>query len=345
MTNTVFVIGAGASREVNLPTGYELKGIITKMLDMKWDLRGQKSGDYVIASALRELNKEHGDINPHVHEAWHIRDALAQAISIDNFIDAHRDNEKIESCGKLAIVRSILKAEQESLLFFDRTDDKKLNFKKVEEAWFIPFFQTITENCGLADLAERFSQITLIVFNYDRCIEHFLLNALINYYKISEGEAADLVANIRIFHPYGKVGELPWQNSHDSMAFGEEPDGKKLLRLASEIKTFTEGTDPDSSQIMQIRECVENSERLVFLGFAFHELNMSLLQPTNISRADFSNLKCFATALGISSSDKEVISEQISDLFHTQVSVNMANVACKDLFVEYRRSLAFKRRW
>jgi hypothetical protein len=127
--NTVFVIGAGASKEANLPTGYELKSKISKLLDIRFSHGYQQtSGDYVITDALRRLvlnsDGRSGDINPYLHEAWHIRDALPQAISIDNFIDAHRDNDKIALCGKLAIVRSILDAEK--TVFFILKDQESI---------------------------------------------------------------------------------------------------------------------------------------------------------------------------------------------------------------------------
>ena len=52
---TVFVIGAGASKEANLPTGFELKGRIAKLLDIDFDFHKQISGDYKIVSALSAL--------------------------------------------------------------------------------------------------------------------------------------------------------------------------------------------------------------------------------------------------------------------------------------------------
>ena len=84
----VFIFGAGASKEAGLPTGVELKKQISSMLDIRFDHRDQKSGDYVITQALRDLVKtedgRRGDINPYLHQAWHIRDALPLAISISN---------------------------------------------------------------------------------------------------------------------------------------------------------------------------------------------------------------------------------------------------------------------
>lgn len=119
--NTVFVIGAGASKEVHIPIGSELKEKIVQLLNIQYDFDKRISGDPVIEHALYEHAKgkdgRPGDINPYLHEAWHIRDALTQAISIDNFIDTHKNNDKLALCGKLAIVRSILQSEQDSLLF------------------------------------------------------------------------------------------------------------------------------------------------------------------------------------------------------------------------------------
>ncbi len=346
MNDTVFIIGAGASKEVNLPTGYELKRIIADLLDLRWDIHKMVSGDHLIAYALREHVKtpegNRGDINPYVHEAWHIRDALPQALSIDNFIDSQRGNESLALCGKLAIVRSILKAESNSSLYFEKNrHDSKIKFSSLQNTWFLPFFQIITENCTKEDLEERLKKISIIVFNYDRCIEHFLFHAFINYYRISPEESAELTKFINIFHPYGKVGHLPWQNRDRATDFGEEPDAQRLLKLTDGIKTFTEGTNPESSDIVAIREKISNANRLVFLGFAFHKLNMGLLKPSKIERVDFSKIKCFATTLGISKSDKEVINAQISELFDSVIHSNMANVTCKELFPEFWRSLSF----
>jgi len=344
--NTVFVIGAGASKEANLPTGYELKSKISKLLDIRFDFNNQKSGDCIITDAMRIFVRSpeghNGNINPYLHEAWHIRDALPQAISIDNFIDAHRDNDKIALSGKLAIVRSILDAERRSLLYFEKPRiDSNINFSRLEKTWYISFFQLLTENCQKNDLKERFKSITLIIFNYDRCIEHFVYNALQNYYKLSEAEAAEQVKNINIYHPYGDVGTLPWINQNGAMGFGAEPNSQKLLDLSQKIKTFTEGTDPKSSEILEIRKHMGVADRVVFLGFAFHKLNMQLITPEYVDDSNNSKVKCFATTYGISNSDKEVIDEQIKKLYRDEIGVSMANLLCGEFFTEYWRSLSF----
>lgn len=168
---TVFIIGAGASKEANLPTGNELKKRIAKLLDIRFDIRKRISGDGRIYVALENLiktsNGKNGDVNSFLHQAWHIRDALELAISIDNFIDNHRGNEKIATCGKLAIVRSILEAEKNSILFIDKNErNPGIKYGSLENTWYLPFFQLLTENCQVSDLEKRFKSIGLIIFNY-----------------------------------------------------------------------------------------------------------------------------------------------------------------------------------
>lgn len=134
----LYIVGAGASHEANLPTGEKLKNEISRLLDIKFS-NGytQSSGDRLIAESYRiivkKLNLPTVDINPHIHAGWRIRDALPLAISIDNFIDAHKDDDKIELCGKLAIVRSILEAEQNRLMYIDNSNsNNKLKYSSLE---------------------------------------------------------------------------------------------------------------------------------------------------------------------------------------------------------------------
>ena len=126
MKKTVFVLGAGASKEVGLPVGAELKRNISDSLNIRFENGyNQSGGDYEITQALRLL-VERGtppsrDINPYLREAHKIREGMPLAISIDNFIDVHSGNELLETCGKFAIISNILNAEDRSKLQVDRT--------------------------------------------------------------------------------------------------------------------------------------------------------------------------------------------------------------------------------
>jgi hypothetical protein len=102
---TVFIIGAGASKEAGLPVGSELKESIAKALDIRFEkLTRMINGDHFIFEAFRlaaAKDPPHNDLLPSFQRAgWRIRDAMPQAISIDNFIDTHSEDKQIELCGE-----------------------------------------------------------------------------------------------------------------------------------------------------------------------------------------------------------------------------------------------------
>ena len=338
---TVIVVGAGASQEAGLPTSVELKISIARDLDIRFKLVEQNSGDRTIAAALQSRFR---DINPHLHACWKIRDALPQAISIDNFIESHRRDEKIGFCGKLAIVRSILVAEKRSLLYVDPSNtDNILKYMSLEKTWFNAFWQCISDNCQAEELRERFSSIALIVFNYDRCIEQYLYHSIRNYYGLSADSAASLVNAMEIYHPYGMVGSLPWGAGPTYMEFGGEPSTQHLVNLAEQIKTFTEGTNPEASDIIEIRRRVETADTLIFLGFAYHRQNLKLLEhPTDNKNNREGEIKCYGTAFGISEADLGVIESEITELLGPMQFCNLeGNLTCSELYNKYRRTFSF----
>lgn len=85
---------------------------------------------------------------------------------------------------------------------------------------------------------------------------------------------------------------------------------------------------------------MRSASRVVFIGFAFHRLNMRLISPDGREEGSLTP-KCFATTLGISSSDEGVVKDQINNLFKQVVNTNMVNASCSDFFSEFWRSLAF----
>ena len=91
----------------------------------------------------------------------------------------------------------------------------------MEDSWFGRFVKLLTENCRLGDLEQRLQSVALIVFNYDRCIEHYLQFAIANYYAIEPREAAALLS-LEIYYPYGTDGRLsvPGQPTADAVDFG-----------------------------------------------------------------------------------------------------------------------------
>ena len=104
---TVFVVGAGASKEVDLPVGRELTKVIALALSFRVEHgQLQSGGDESILSTLRKLadqeqvmDRRDHPINAYLHAAWRIRDAMPQSLSIDNFIESHHDERHVALCG------------------------------------------------------------------------------------------------------------------------------------------------------------------------------------------------------------------------------------------------------
>ncbi|HKU18343.1 MAG TPA: hypothetical protein VJP80_03640 [Candidatus Saccharimonadales bacterium] len=348
---TVLIIGAGASSECGLPVGAQLKGHIAQLLDIRFEHGfNQISGDNTICEALRvavqQQNPSGRDINPCLYACWRIRDAMPQATSIDNFIDVHQGNNRIELCGKLAIVRSILEAEKGSHLYFDPYGERRApQFGSLQSTWFNSFFQLLTENCKSAQLEQRFAGLTLIIFNYDRCVEHFLFYALQNYYGVSSDQSAALLNKLAVFHPYGSVGPLPWQKRNGAVDFGAEAGPSGVLALAQQIRTFTEGTDPGQSDIEHIRKRFFDSQIVLFLGFAYHRLNLQLLRTEGVVHSNPGQTKYFGTAVDISHSDCVEITQELQELGAVPNNhIHVRNdLTCARLFGEYWRSLSLAR--
>jgi len=342
---TLFIIGAGASSEVGLPTGDALKNIIVSNTNIKFDDFGTKqiSGDTQITGALRQYvkgsNGQDGDINPFLHAAWAIRDNMPQAFSIDSYIDAHRDDEKITLCGKLAIVRSILQSEQNSKLYIKHSGDT-LDFNKLQETWYSKFFKLLHDNVSKAELETIFRNISFINFNYDRTIEHYLPHALSIYYRIEENKAQDIVRKLKIFHPYGTVGQLPWHLSTQvEVPYGQSEYGMDLLSIAGQIKTFKEQVD-DKTILDSIRSEVQRAKVIVFLGFGYHQQNLELIKPYGKTETE----SVFGTSKGLSIYDSNLIEKKISGITlldrGSSVRINLSDVTCNELFEKFWKNLS-----
>jgi hypothetical protein len=343
----VLVVGAGASSEVNLPTGAQLKTEVAKALDIRFERMNELiSGDRAIVQAFEKMTMtpdgRRGDINPLQKIAWRIRDAMPQAISIDNFIDAHRSDPQIAACGKLAIARSILSAETASPLTIDPGNVyNTMNFEALANTWLNVFFQLLTENCESKDLKDRLQNLTVITFNYDRCIEQYLYWGLQNYYGMSGEAAADALSCLEIHHPYGVVAALPWQRLSGSIEFGARPTITQLIDASAQLRTFTEGTDPARSDICATRAAIRSAERVAFLGFAYHRLNLELLFGGGGELT--SHRAAYGTVFGVSAANTAAIRRELTSMGgFARKDIALDHLKCGDFLCEYSRSLSLE---
>lgn len=342
---TVFVIGAGASREAGLPLGTELKLQLADFLKIDFDdFDRMKHINPMLFNALREVyGYDRHKLQLAFTNCKQISDNMPLAISIDNFVDAHRNNQTLAKISKMAIVNCILDAERKSKMYFELHEDpNSIDFSKLAETWYLSFFQRITENCSVDELEERLELVSLVIFNYDRCVEHFLYHAFMSYYKMTSEDAANLVNGMTIVHPYGTVGRLTWQNqaAGDRVAFGARVNPQILQSASENIKTFCE-SDIDAGS--NLRTAMSTARRLVFLGFAFHHMNMNLLGGGKNNQYEKQGIfiQTYGTAYGMSSHDQAAVERAVAYIYDGKTRSIFTDLTCSQLFEHYSRSITF----
>lgn len=344
-SKTVFIVGAGASAEFGFPQGDNFKKILSKKIDIRFEEgTKQTSGDYKIQEALRVFVRQQGqrDINPYLHKAWNISNALGLVPSIDSYIEMHDGDKEIELVSKLGIVSTILEAEKKSKLY-NNNSTSKFSLMPLADTWLAKFTKILVNGVHVNNIEKIFENVSFIVFNYDRCIEQYLSIALEHAYSIPANTAHDLInKKLKIYHPYGKVGDLPWftGNLYD-VTFGADIDFNRLLNQTEKIKTYSEQmkqTDLQSSIHFEI----ENADRIVFLGMAYHDQNLQLIKPSLEIRAK----SIYGSAFGMSESDVKITELLIQKILvnddnYSNLKIEIKNnLTASKFFDEYYRTLS-----
>ena len=146
--------------------------------------------------------------------------------------------------------------------------------------------------------------------------------------------------NIKIFHPYGSVGDIPSAKTAESVDYGSDISADLLIQLNNRIKTFTEGIDEKSSEINNIRNEIKNTKRFVFLGFAYHPQNLKIIK--NVGSKEGTKCTSIGTATGISNTDLPRYKNDCGRLLRTYNGTNLIQLKCTELFDELKRSLSFQ---
>lgn len=338
---TVFVLGAGASCEVGLPMGSELLGNISNAVDIRYDHYNQTKGDHIIAQALKIVLDEGQSVekfNDHLKAAWQLCSSSKLALSIDNIIDALED-ERIETIGKLGIAKIILDNERSSNSFRHREGfPDEIDLSRFDGCWYSKLVKIITENLKKSEIGDAFTNIEIINFNYDRCVEHFIPLAISSYYGIDADDIRKLMPNLKVHRPYGSVGRLPWQDGPAPAVHFGDARAQNLAAIVPQIRTFTE-TVEEGEELAAIKNAIASADRIVFLGFAFHRQNVNLLAQKVQEHTEI-----LATAYKISKSDKDVIESELSKAFDfggifNEGRIELADMTCNDLFQNYWRTL------
>lgn len=324
---------------MDLPIGKGLRADIASLLAFQFtDFNELRRGNRAIADVIqRRFASESREL---FDAASRICKGVGLVESIDDYINTHASDSFVSIVGKLAIARAILDSEKKSKLYFKRKNvNDTINFVGLDRTWYPGFYSFLQTGIQKSGLGAIFENVSVVCFNYDRCIEHYLVHALDATYHIGIEKSRELVEQLPILRPYGTVGEY-FGDSSRIVEFGRDsfPDVSDLLK---NLRTYTERID-DEEGLAAIRKIVSDAEVLVFLGCAFHENNMKILSediPSKVKAVYF-------TRRGISAQDMSIVKKRlsrVSEIKRVPQQSDPTNLfpadSCYELFDSYRMSL------
>lgn len=348
---TLFVLGAGAGFDIDMPVGRTLAEEIARRTAVQFEhgRLGQRTADGDLALNFFECGDPKSNEYAQAFELIH--NGVLLANSIDDFLDIHEGSQEVVTVGKSAIVRSILYAELHCKLYVNPSNMyNKLDVSRIRDSWLVKFMQILGPGKKVHQVESALDDVSFITFNYDRCLEYFLRYALQLVYGIDRKQAADIVEKASIIHPYGSVGSL------EKVPFGAYEHSRRDCReLSKAIKTYTERVE-EQAVLERMQDAIGKAQCIVFLGFAYHKQNMALLKPSRSRNTK----QVYGTAYGMSDSDVDEVIDEFGVFFPDHENVGLEGpgsmelpaldvhnnirlenkLTCSQLFDYYAKSLA-----
>lgn len=235
---TVLVLGAGASYPYGFPTGKGLKDLICDAFS---------STEAIATQMLSCLNPEGTRFAP--DEFFQFREAFLKSgqPSVDAFLE-RRPN--FLGVGKLAIAFCLMRFENEQNLYYP--DPSRGG------NWYE--YLSVKLNSSFEEFGQN--KLSIVTFNYDRSLEHYLLNSLMNLYGKGRDECANVLGQIPIVHVYGQLGERLYPQ-HGAQMY--RPDLIEIPRYvetaAAGIKLYHEEAEEASTKA---RTLLRTAKRIGF---------------------------------------------------------------------------------
>ncbi|THD35063.1 MAG: hypothetical protein E7773_11400 [Sphingomonas sp.] len=319
--DTTFVIGAGGSHDFGFPLGEGLRNKITDLLAVDDANTSINVKDPVIAAILKDRAIREAGVNDwtvrleaYRRAAATIRAGLPYARSIDGYLEGVRDLPDVEFLAKLAIATIILRHEAGSSLVpytqpaANAADIRAKQVAQLTGSWHAQLGQILFDGHTRDTVDGVFERASFVIFNYDRCIEEFLVTALQRRFAIDRGRAVKALARCNIIHPYGQVGAF-FPDQPGYVPFGKLDDQQVLPEVAAGIRTFTEAMEESIADA--VKDCIAAAETIVFMGFGWLAQNMELLGVGNrVTNAT----KVFATTMGMPKGEVDVVSGQMDEI-------------------------------
>lgn len=329
---TVFVVGAGASAEFGLPVGWKLLESIRDSSDFRFNGHVPSKGNRKIFNTVYGKYQAQQDMLEKAFTAiGDIHRGVDTAGSIDEYINRYSDDSMIAELGKIQIAHAIVEAEGKSMLVPPKGEGREgINWATAQGTWISSFARALLDGVRASEVEAIGRDITIICFNYDRCIEHYLEFAIHRAYRdVDRNTARKIVDGMNIIHPYGSLGSL------NRFSFGTSLENTDLYQVAKNLITWSETMD-DDTLLPAMKMAVKEARNIVFLGFAFANQNMKLLNAELLeNNPHFTSV--YATGFGLTDDIELKLKRKITGLYapaarsehHQRVSIKYG-MACKD---------------
>lgn len=248
---TTFVLGAGASQPYGFPTGIGLRKIILE------NFIPNPNTQWIEALNLQNVDKA-------VALRFASQFSRSGTLSIDSFLSSHSD---LVTVGKICIALALIPFEEEDKLF------------EPALAGSVGWYEHLLKNIVSSNDMVQPGIITIITFNYDRSLDHFIYKAIMNTFsdqlEKQEVKIENLLDRIQIHHIHGQLGDLSWQGNH-SRAYSPNLSEGSLEIAWKRIRVPSEQYENKTADTI-VGYNLNQSERIYFLGFGYDDDNLEKL--------------------------------------------------------------------
>ncbi|MBZ0114147.1 MAG: hypothetical protein K8J08_16920 [Thermoanaerobaculia bacterium] len=256
---TVFILGAGASKPYGFPSGL---GLLRKVLALAKRL-GRPSPHGRSNQEVRDDYLDWFDIT--IDERRNFAERLENTgfYSVDAFVEQNRDFERI---AKVLIAAHLIGCENPEYLRKDHQGNGE-----IKGDWYRYLFNSLIQG-GY----DRYSDnsVSFVSLNYDRSLEAFLLSSLSGFGR-PQNEVEEQFNSLPIIHVYGDLGPLVGDSAASNGRIYNDKVSFDTIGLAIEnLKLMGDAR----SEVAEAVAAIQEAERIVFLGFGFHKLNLQRLR-------------------------------------------------------------------
>jgi len=273
-SGTVLILGAGASAPFGFPCGRALLLEIAHGIEVVRSKVGGLGHRLVECGYDRDLVKRFG------------RELLlSMQPSVDAFLEKRSEYVEI---GKAAIACALIPYERERELY---------RYPGKGPHWYEYSFSQMGTTLDYF----KNSQLSVITFNYDRSLEHFLFLALKYSHGLSDEECEKELKAVRIVHMYGTLGGS-LHLEEGSRPYNDEVTPDVAKQCTSAIRILHEDTI-DDPELDEARELLMHARVICFLGFGYHYVNIRRLRLELLP----GDSELFGTAYGKTAQEQERI--------------------------------------